>query len=191
MREVLTSDFETANIQYVKFWVMDPFVDNPDATGGDLYINLGNISEDILRDSRKSFENGLPGSADVKNVDTTAWGRVPTVQAVVHAFDNANESRQYQDVGFDGIMDQDEESFFSNYLQKALLITTPDAYQKILNDPSGDDFHYFEVLIMMHSNWEFSTGIKNITDRKATRRHPRCRKSLIPQRAQHFRIWKI
>ncbi|MCX6321531.1 MAG: cell surface protein SprA [Bacteroidia bacterium] len=143
MREVLTSDFETANIQYVKFWVMDPFVENPNHEGGDLYINLGNISEDILRDSRKSFENGLPGSPVVKNVDTTAWGRVPTVQAVVNAFDNAPESRLYQDVGLDGLRDQDEQSFFKDYLQKALLITSPEAYQEILNDPSGDDFHYF------------------------------------------------
>ncbi len=99
--------------------------------GGDLYINLGNISEDILRDSRKSFENGLPGSPVVKNVDTTAWGRVPTIQAVVNAFDNAPESRLFQDVGLDGLMDQDEQTFFSNYLQKAALITTPDAYQEI------------------------------------------------------------
>ena len=143
MREVLTSDFETANIQYVQFWLMDPFVDDPTQAGGDLYINLGNISEDILRDSRKSFENGLPNTAVVKNVDTTAWGRVPTVQAVVHAFDNAPESRLYQDVGLDGLMDQDEQTFFSNYLKKSALIATPDAYQGILKDPSGDDYHYF------------------------------------------------
>jgi len=143
MREVLTSDFETANIQYVQFWVMNPFVDNPDGAGGDLYLNLGNISEDILRDSRKSFENGLPTSADVKNVDTTAWGRVPTIQAVVHAFDNDPKSRFFQDVGLDGLMDQDEQTFFSTYLQKSMLITTPDAYQEILKDPSGDDYHYF------------------------------------------------
>ena len=143
MREVLTSDFETANIQYVKFWLMDPFVENPNQEGGDLYINLGNISEDILRDSRKSFENGLPGSPDVKNVDTTAWGRVPTVQAVVHAFDNAVESRRYQDIGLDGLSDPDEQSFFSGYLQKSLLILNPDAYQKVEKDPSNDDFQYF------------------------------------------------
>jgi cell surface protein SprA len=143
MREVLTSDFETANIQYVQFWLMDPFVDDPTEAGGDLYLNLGNISEDILRDSRKSFENGLPNTAVVKDVDTTAWGRVPTVQAVVHAFDNAPESRLYQDVGLDGLMDQDEQSFFSNYLQKSALITNTDAYQGILKDPSGDDYHYF------------------------------------------------
>jgi cell surface protein SprA len=143
MREVLTSDFETANIQYVKFWVMDPFVENPTHEGGDLYINLGNISEDILRDSRKSFENGLPGSPVPKNVDTTAWGRVPTVQAVVHAFDNALESRRYQDVGLDGLGDTDEQTFFAGYLQKSLLITSPEAYQEIEKDPSGDNFHYF------------------------------------------------
>ncbi len=143
MREVLTSDFETANIQYVKFWVMDPFVEDPAMKGGDLYVDLGNISEDILRDSRKSFENGLPGTPDVKNVDTTSWGRVPTVQAVVNAFDNAPESRTYQDVGFDGLRDADERSFFDNFLQKALVSVNPGTYQDILKDPSGDDFHYF------------------------------------------------
>src|SRR5665811_1090492 len=102
VRSSAASDvYKRQNIQYVKFWVMDPFVENPGQEGGDLYINLGNISEDILRDSRKSFENGLPGSPVPKNIDSTAWGRVPTVQAVVHAFDNALESRLYQDVGFD------------------------------------------------------------------------------------------
>ncbi len=143
MREILTSDFEAANIQYIKFWLMDPFVEDPDNPGGDLYFNLGQISEDILKDSRKSFENGLPGSPDVKNVDTTAWGRVPTIQAVVNAFDNANESRQYQDVGLDGLGDADEETFFSPYLQKAQVIASPEVFQEIAKDPSSDDFHYF------------------------------------------------
>ena len=118
-------------------------LNDPTHEGGDLYINLGNISEDILRDSRKSFENGLPGSPIPKNIDTTAWGRVPTVQAVVHAFDNALESRIYQDVGLDGLGDQDEQSYFSGYLQKSLLIATPETYQQILKDPSSDDFQYF------------------------------------------------
>lgn len=143
MREILTSDFETANIQYIKFWVMDPFVEDPNLSGGDLYINLGNISEDILRDSRKSFENGLPGSPNVINVDTTVWGRVPTVQAVVNAFDNAPESRKYQDVGFDGLNDTEEQAFFAGYLQKSMLILNPDKFQQVQRDPSGDDFHYF------------------------------------------------
>ena len=143
MREVLTSDFETANIQYIKFWLMDPFVENPDHDGGDLYINLGNISEDILRDSRKSFENGLPGSPNLTNIDTTSWGRVPTVQSVVNAFDNDPGSRLYQDVGLDGLMDKDEETYHSDYLQRAGAIASPEVYQEILKDPSGDNFHYF------------------------------------------------
>ncbi len=143
MREILTSDFEAANIQYIKFWLMDPFVEDPDNEGGDLYFDLGQISEDILRDSRKSFENGLPGDPVPKNIDTTAWGRVPTVQAVVHAFDNAPESRLYQDVGLDGLGNPDEQSFFSTYLQKSEAITTPDIFQEILKDPASDDFHYF------------------------------------------------
>jgi cell surface protein SprA len=143
MREVLTSDFETSNIQYIKFWVMDPFVENPTQEGGDFFINLGNISEDILRDSRKSFENGLPNSPLVRNIDTTAWGRVPTVQAVVHAFDNDPQSRQYQDVGLDGLRDVDEQTYFNNYLQKSLLIVKPEIYDQLSKDPSSDNFHYF------------------------------------------------
>ena len=122
---------------------MDPFVEDPNQEGGDFYINLGNISEDILRDSRKSFENGLPNSPEVKNVDTTAWGRVPTIQAVVNAFDNDPQSRKYQDVGLDGLGDADESSFFSNYLQRMQAIVRPEKYDSIAKDPSGDDFHYF------------------------------------------------
>ncbi|NLE35349.1 MAG: cell surface protein SprA, partial [Bacteroidales bacterium] len=143
MRELLTNDFESANIQYIKFWVMDPFVENPDHEGGDLYFNLGNISEDILRDSRKQFENGLPISPLLVNVDTTVWGRVPTVQAVVHAFDNNIDSRRYQDVGLDGLSNEDEASFFDSFLQEVGVVVSPEVLDQILDDPSNDDFHYF------------------------------------------------
>jgi cell surface protein SprA len=143
MRELLTNDFESANIQYLKFWVMDPFVENPDHEGGDLYFNLGNISEDILRDSRKQFENGLPTSPLVVNVDTTVWGRVPNVQAVVHAFDNNIESRRYQDVGLDGLGNEDEVSFFDSYLQAVGAVVSPEVLDMIFKDPANDDFHYF------------------------------------------------
>ncbi len=143
MRELLTNDFESANIQYLKFWVMDPFVENPDHEGGDLYFNLGNISEDILRDSRKQFENGLPTSPLLVNVDTTVWGRVPTVQAVVFAFDNDVNSRRYQDVGLDGLSDEDEVAFFDSYLQTVGAVVSPEVLDKIFEDPSNDDFNYF------------------------------------------------
>ncbi len=143
MREILTTDFETSNIQYIEFWLMDPFVENTDHSGGDFYIDLGDISEDVLKDSRKSFENGLPTNEEIINVDTTSWGRVPSVQSVVDAFDNDSEARLYQDVGFDGFMNSDEQTFFVDYLQSAQTIVEPDVYEGILEDPSSDDFYYY------------------------------------------------
>ncbi len=145
MRKIESTDFDATNIQYIEFWMMDPF--SKDSTiSGDLYFNLGDISEDILRDGRKSYENGLPNSGTIINVDTTIWGRVPTVQALVDAFDNTPGSRQYQDVGYDGLSDNDERTFFdSTYLQKIAVLygVNSQAYQQGHLDPSADNFHYF------------------------------------------------
>ncbi len=149
MRKLDYTDFETQNIETIEFWLMDPFIDNPNHTGGKLYINLGDISEDILRDGRKSFENGLPTSLTVVNVDTTIWGRVPTTQPIVNAFDNDASSRMYQDVGYDGLGSthglQDEQDFFADYLNNIALRfgTSSAAYQQAMQDPSNDDFRYF------------------------------------------------
>ncbi|GAB7089269.1 T9SS outer membrane translocon Sov/SprA [Marinifilum fragile] len=147
MRRIETNDFEAANIAYIEFWMMDPFVYDETHKGGDLYFNLGNVSEDILRDSRKSFENGLPTDENVTLVDTTVWGRVPKIQSLVNAFDNNTESRKYQDVGLDGMNTEDEVSFFQDYIQaislSANLGTGSGAYNNAINDPSSDDYHYF------------------------------------------------
>ena len=108
MRKIETNDFEAANIEFVEFWMMDPFnIEDGDIThsGGDLDIHLGNISEDVLKDGYKSFENGLPTNSIIENVDTTSWGRVPTSYSIVEAFDNDPLSREYQDVGLDGLSD--------------------------------------------------------------------------------------
>ena len=145
MRNIQTSDFETANIEFIEFWVMDPFINDEDENhqGGDLYFNLGDISEDILKDSRKSFEQGLPTSAVVTNIDTTVWGRVSTLQSLVNAFDNDPQSRLYQDVGLDGLIDDDERVYFSDYLNSLNGIVDQGAFLKAQNDPSSDDFNYF------------------------------------------------
>ena len=149
MRELDYTDFETQNIQTIEFWLMDPFIEKPDHTGGKLYINLGDISEDILRDGRKSFENGLPTSSVVTGVDTTIWGRVPTAQPVVNAFNNEGSSRKYQDVGYDGLSSthniNDEQSFFASYVNRVgeLFGTASQAYLNASSDPSSDDFHYY------------------------------------------------
>ncbi len=143
MREVVSSDFEAANIEFIEFWLMDPFVEEENHAGGDLYFNLGNISEDVLKDGRKSFENGLPSSAEVTLVDTTAWGRVPRVQSLVPAFNYEPSSREYQDVGLDGLSDTDERTFFSDFLETMKNVLSPEAYTQLEADPSSDNFHYY------------------------------------------------
>ena len=147
MRRMETTDFEATNIEYIEFWLMDPFADeeyqnNP----GKLYINLGDISEDVLRDGRKFYENGMPDSEEIVNVDTTIWGRVPIMQDLVGTFSTNADARQYQDIGFDGLRDVDERSFFEgNYLNviRDQYGEGSEAYRKAFNDPSTDDYHYF------------------------------------------------
>lgn len=148
MSRVQTNDFEATNIEYIQFWMMDPFnSDNPNpSTTGDLYVNLGNISEDVLKDSRKSFENGLPTDGSATNVDETNWGRVPIVQNLVNAFDVDGGARPYQDVGLDGLGNSTEQVFFdSPYIRQiaAAYGVNSTAYKNAINDPSGDDYHFY------------------------------------------------
>ena len=144
MRAIESSDFNATNVEYIEFWMMDPFFEGQDQSNtGKLYFNLGDISEDILRDGRKSYENGLPTTSQVTNIDTTSWGRVPSLQALVDAFDANPQSRQYQDIGYDGLSNNDERSFFNNYLEILKEKLSADAYAEVYNDPSSDDYHYF------------------------------------------------
>jgi cell surface protein SprA len=145
MRRIETSDFEAANIEFIEFWVMDPFVNDSLETdkGGDLYFNLGDVSEDVLKDSRKSFENGLPITPEVTNVDSTLWGRVSTQQSLVREFDNNTTSRKFQDIGFDGLNDNDERSFYQSYLESMKGILDQTALAKVEADPAADDYHYY------------------------------------------------
>ncbi len=154
MRETTTKNFETSNIEYLEFWMMDPFVEEDSLNeGGQLYFNFGNISEDVLKDSRKSYENGLPYTwpADPMSYDTTVWGRVPAYQTSTVSFVNDESQRKYQDVGLDGLSStpfgggpSDEQTFFASYLTRLKEVLNPDAYQEFYNDPSGDDYHYFK-----------------------------------------------
>lgn len=155
MRSLEYTDFESQNIETLEFWLMDPFIDtatgqtDPNIRGGKFYINLGDISEDILRDGRKAFENGNSTSDVIEHCDTTIWGRVPTIQPIVNAFENDESARKYQDVGYDGLSSthgiEDEQSFFASYLQSIQLLhgTSSEAYIQALADPSSDDYRYF------------------------------------------------
>lgn len=146
MRALDNTDFEATNIEYIEFWMMDPFAEDSTHSGGYLYFNLGDISEDVLRDGRKSFENGLPAGPEVVDVDTTIWGRVPTIQALLNSFDNDLNARQYQDIGYDGLSDEDERSFFMDNLLSIIAQSfgeESEAYQLALEDPSADNYQYF------------------------------------------------
>ena len=48
MRHIDQTDFETSNIEFIEFWMQDPFIRKPSSAGGELYFNLGTISEDIF-----------------------------------------------------------------------------------------------------------------------------------------------
>ncbi len=148
MRKIETTDFEANNIEFIQVWMMDPFGnDSPnDGTGGDLYFNIGSLSEDILRDQHKIFENGLPApGTNSYTTNPTPWGVYPNVQSIVNAFDNDDNSRRAQDVGFDGLSDANERTYQSPFLQSLLINFGPNsqAYLNASNDPSNDDFRYF------------------------------------------------
>ncbi len=150
MRKIDQNDFEQANIDYIEMWVMDPFADKPASVDrGYLYINLGNISEDLLRDNRRSAENGLPKNntpEQISQIDTTAWGRVPRAPVINYAFDADPNVRKNQDIGMDGLSDEGERSYFNDvYVQKVLAKYGPTsaAYIAANDDPSNDNYHYY------------------------------------------------
>ncbi len=148
MRALNTNDFQAANIEFIEFWMMDPFLINS-GNSGDLYFNLGNVSEDILRDSRKFFENGLPTEGTNTNnnqTDQTAWSRIPRAPAITQAFDADTERRQQQDVGFDGLNDAGEQQQFAEYLNAIEASgLSDDAKGEIQEDPSNDNYRFFRT----------------------------------------------
>lgn len=141
----IIDDYKTEAIDFI---LLDPFIYNSGHSGGDLYINIGDISEDVLRDGRLSIEHGLPVSQNVTGVDTTIWGRVAIELPLVYAFSNSIEARPFQDVGFDGLGDEDERNFFrDSYISviENLYGVESGAYKQAVADPSSDNFiHHWD-----------------------------------------------
>ena len=157
MRSMDVTNFESANYEYIEFWMMDPFIDvegDPDWRPNDegrLVLQLGEISEDILKDGYKSFENGLDVNGDLSAIKETPWGRVSTRTSTVYAFDNSSSSHATQDVGLDGLSNTDEGQFatYSQYVDSLRQIVAPEVLAQWqndpfspLNDPAGDNYHY-------------------------------------------------
>lgn len=154
MRRLDVTDFESTNIEYIQFWLMNPFLDpdNPNEDGGDLYINLGELSEDILKDGLKVYENGNPVDGNNQFMKETVWGRVSTQNSLTYAFDNATSARLIQDTGLDGLLNPDEFNFpsYSNYVGQLRNRLSPQTIARMeadpfspLNDPAGDNYHFY------------------------------------------------
>lgn len=167
MRAIDQVDFETGNVEFIEFWLQDPFIKTPGSQGGQLYFNLGNISEDVLRDGKRFFENGLNTPNIPAIVDTSNWGRVPAnpIQ-VTNAFSNDPADRPFQDVGFDGLTDDDEKIKFAGYLAQLAArfgVNSP-AYQAAINDPSLDNFRNYRDAFYDQSQTNILGRYKNINN---------------------------
>ena len=139
IRQLTSTNFEQSNVEFIEFWLMDPFYDDNGAqepltndTDGTIVFNLGNISEDVLKDGRKQYENGLPGGNEPgANTVDTEFGRVPVNQSLIYAFDSEGQARINQDAGYDGLTDDAEK-------QKEEF----GAFRE-LEDPSADNYEYY------------------------------------------------
>lgn len=152
-------DFDNINIQYIEFWLLDPFIRGANGqiitnvngrnvginntTGGKLYFNLGSISEDYIPDGRHGFENGLPTNDTDRDTVRTDWGVVTRKPYLTNAFAAEPGARVRQDVGMDGLNDEGERQFFRNYLNQVRNRVSGAAYSQIERDPSGDNFSYY------------------------------------------------
>ena len=155
-------DFDKTNIEFIEFWLMDPFVEGPNGRilagdnpvnntdlNGKMVINLGSVSEDIIPDDSHGFENGLPADGIIDagpggNVNESVWGRTTTQQFLTNAFDNSTSARDNQDIGLDGLNSENEQQFFDSAFINQLPVTlSQEARDRIQNDPSADDFTYF------------------------------------------------
>ena len=146
MRKIDNPDFEAQNIQYIEFWMMDPFIyDNGSNRGGDFYINLGEVSEDILKDGKKFFESGMPVDGNSQYWTEGLWGHIPNTTSVTYAFNNEAGSRGRQDVGLNGLNDEEEQQYetYQQYLQQIQGIVRPEVYDSIFADPANDNYHYY------------------------------------------------
>lgn len=148
MRKIDNTDFESSNIEYIEFWMLDPFIYTRDSIGnysGNLYFNLGEISEDILKDGQKISEGDMPLTEDKSSMQQTLWGYSPLQKGVTYAFNAAAQSRVHQDVGYNGLRSVEEATHptYATYLSQIRGVVNAAVYDSLAKDPAGDDYHYF------------------------------------------------
>ncbi len=131
MRAINSTNFEQGNVEYIQFWVLDPYVGqgaSPLSNSGKIYFNLGEISEDVLKDGRKQYENGL-GTDQILVNPRPIWGNVPASQSLIYTFDGNTTNRNNQDIGLDGLINDDEAATYTNFSSET--------------DPAADDYTFY------------------------------------------------
>ena len=161
MRRIDQNDFEAANVEYIQFWMMDPY--NEDYEGapqsGKLYFNLGNVSEDVMTDGLNLYEQLLPDNAEeattIENDSNSVWGRTTQGTPFADGFDNLAGTRQFQDAGLDGLPgitddgSTPELDFYEDFITEISNVITdpsPEAQaelERLQADPSSDDYRFF------------------------------------------------
>ncbi len=154
MRKMDNTNFENSNIEYLQFWMLDPFLDpdNPNTEGGDLYFNFGEVSEDILKDGMKAYENGNPVDGNYDFMTSTVWGRVSRQNSLTYAFENTENARPLQDLGLNGLSTAEEfetgaYKAFLDALRMRLPASTIEQMQENpfspFSDPASDNYHFY------------------------------------------------
>ncbi len=135
MRPISVPNFVTSNIEYVEFWMMDPYADG-NTLGNDpkLLLHLGNVSEDVLKDGKMLYENGLPTSGSPSSTTSSNWGTQPKQPPILYAFSTEGEDRRRQDVGYDGLSSDQEAMKFGNTFVNPVTN---------VSDPALDDFVFY------------------------------------------------
>ena len=139
MRNFVNPNLPSQGMDSIEFWLMDPFSDSPDHEGFTMTFQLGDISEDIIHDGEKYFENWLSGEGM-----PTDWGLVPEVENCSKLF---SDSEFDYDVGLDGLNDAAERAWFGSLFLDPILNTfgaNSEAFQNAWTDPSADNFTYYD-----------------------------------------------
>lgn len=132
MRPISVTNFIDSNVEYLEFWMMDPYADGTGGTG-ELLIHLGNVSEDILKDGQMMYENGMPHSGNNAAVTETNWGKQPENYPIIYAYDTEGQARKEQDLGYNGLTDAEESARYG------IANINPVTGE---NDPASDNYVY-------------------------------------------------
>lgn len=160
MTAVLPSGLEDLtqnNIEFIEFWVQsilpkgrEPTPSDLQDYNGNMYIDVGVISEDVVPNFRMNSEDGLVENPNNLVVDQRGRSYLPSTNPLTDG-QFSNETRAQEDVGLDGapntggVGNRNERVLFDDFLQAMREAYGPESekYQEIAADPSNDDYFYF------------------------------------------------